>query len=186
MQLDLNYCENLNIDISIPIIINETDLFKYDPNDDYYNDKCYPYKTESGTDLTIYDRKNDYNSLNMSLCEANCQYKGYDSNIKKVSCQCKIKTKFNLFSEDFNQAKENLLMIFTDLQKSMNLFVITCYKILFRKDGLIHNIGSYILLIIIIIHLIGIVFLFKKELQSFEMQIKEIINMKKNNKYEKK
>ena len=36
--------------------------------------------SEEGTDLTLYDRKNNYNEKNMSLCEINCTLKYYDSN----------------------------------------------------------------------------------------------------------
>ena len=41
--LDLNICHNFPIIISYPISINENEIFKYDMNSDYYNDKCFPY-----------------------------------------------------------------------------------------------------------------------------------------------
>ena len=60
------------MEISIPVKINEKNLFKYNSSDDYYNDKCYAYTTEMGTDITLKDRRNEYQNNNMSLCEYNC------------------------------------------------------------------------------------------------------------------
>jgi hypothetical protein len=63
-KLDLNYCKNSNITIHIPVNINESILFKYDPNNSYYNDICNIYTNENGIYITIYDRKEEYNKKN--------------------------------------------------------------------------------------------------------------------------
>ena len=42
--------------------------------------------------MTMYDRKNDYNENHLSLCEANCTFKGYNSSTSKVECECKTKS----------------------------------------------------------------------------------------------
>ena len=82
--LDLNKCNNIYSQYFIPVSINEKNLFKHDPSSKYYNDECDQYKTENDTDMTIYDRKNDYNENHLSLCEANCIYKEYNSSTAKV------------------------------------------------------------------------------------------------------
>ena len=41
--------------------------------------------TDDGTDITLYDRKNDYNNNNMSLCENRCNYLDYNNNTNKVN-----------------------------------------------------------------------------------------------------
>ena len=51
----------------------------------YYNDECSKYTSDNGTDMTIYDRKNDFNENHLSLCESNCTYKGYNSSSLKPS-----------------------------------------------------------------------------------------------------
>ena len=38
-KLDLKYCKNEIVNFSIPVSINEDNLFKYDPNDEYYTDQ---------------------------------------------------------------------------------------------------------------------------------------------------
>ena len=54
--LNLSICKS-SIEISYPVSINEDEIFKYDPNSKYYRDKCFPYSTENGTDITLNDRK---------------------------------------------------------------------------------------------------------------------------------
>ena len=56
--LDLNICNDTNIAISYPILkdIDSNNIFIHDPNDKFYNDKCYPYKV-NGADIILNDRK---------------------------------------------------------------------------------------------------------------------------------
>ena len=67
-KLDLSYCKNKIFNITIPVSIDEDNLFKYDPNSKYYTDECFPYITENGTDILLNDRHDEYNNNNMSLC----------------------------------------------------------------------------------------------------------------------
>ena len=68
-----------------------------------------------------------------------------------------------------------------------------CYKILFTKDGILFNIGSYMVIFLIIFYFISILF-FKKDMKIIEMTIKQIVYTKnvmnkknqKKNKYKKK
>ena len=59
-QLNLSYCKDTIIEISIPFNINEENLFKYNISSDYYNDICYIYETENGTDIILNDRRNEF------------------------------------------------------------------------------------------------------------------------------
>ena len=106
------------------------------------------HTTKNKTDIIIKDRRNEYINNNMSLCENNCEYTKYDYNNKKVSCECFVKIKCPLISEiEIN--KDKLLNNFIDIKKILNLNVIKCYKDVFNKEGLIYNIGFYIMSIII-------------------------------------
>ena len=58
-QLDLNYCKDILIQLNIPVSIDKDNYFKYDPNSDFYNDECYTYMTENGTDIILNDRQNE-------------------------------------------------------------------------------------------------------------------------------
>ena len=59
--LNLEYCDNTSINLNIPVSLDEKDLYKHNPNSDYYKDICISIDNEKGYDLKIYDRKNEYN-----------------------------------------------------------------------------------------------------------------------------
>ena len=90
-QLNLTVCKNTKINILLPAKINENNEFKHNSSSEYYNDICYAYTTENGTDISLKDRKKEFINNNMSLCESNCEYNGYDSGKKKVKCDCEVK-----------------------------------------------------------------------------------------------
>ena len=71
--LNLTICKNIRIDISIPIDINDNDIDKYNPDSDYYNDICSKTTSDSGTDISLTDRKIKFIDDNMTLCEEDCK-----------------------------------------------------------------------------------------------------------------
>ena len=182
IKLNLDYCNNISIQYHIPVSIDENELYKYDPESFYYSDICIPYTTVNRTDITLYDRKNEYNNNNMSLCENNCIFRGYNSSNKNVDCECKVKSTFSFFS-NINIDKKKLLNLFINIKKISNILVIKCYELLFSQNGLISNIGNYIILSILFITIIESIILCIKEYNLFSIRIKEIIqiNFKNNN-----
>ena len=175
-QLDLTYCKDEMVNFSIPVIIDEDNLYKYDPNDEYYTDQCKPYTTESGTDILLSDRRSEYNDNNLSLCENNCNLDSYDSNTKQVICNCKIKSKQILISDIANQS-DILNYDFIDDESSNTM---KCYYTLFTKDGIFLNIASYILIITIIAFLISIFIFYKCGYYILQEDIKEILLIRKD------
>ena len=177
VKLDLTYCKDNLINFNIPVSIDENNLFKYDPNDEYYTNECYPSTTDKGTDILINDRQNEYNDNNMSICENNCTFNGYDKETKKALCECGIKTKQIVVSELIN--KTDLLSYnFTNVDQSSNMFAMKCYYTLFSKTGLLKNIGSYILLFTILLFLISIILFYKCGYNFLEDDIQEIMDSK--------
>ena len=90
-QLDLSICTNTKIEILLPCIVDTNNEYKYNPSSDYYNDICYSYTTNDGTDIILSDRRTEYITNKMSLCGTGCEYKGYNSEIKKSKCECNAK-----------------------------------------------------------------------------------------------
>ena len=82
-RLELNYCNDISINISIPVSIDEEYLYKYNPESEYY-------KEYENNNLLI-KRINEFNNNNLSLCEKNCLFKEYNKNTKRVLCECEIK-----------------------------------------------------------------------------------------------
>jgi hypothetical protein len=132
-SLNLTYCEKMFI--SVPVSINEENLFMHDPSSDYYNDKCFVHTTENNTDIILDDRRNEYINNNLFLCEEDCEYSSYNSESKKVTCECKVRENERLF-EDIQIDKNKLIYNFKNINSFLNLDIMQCYYILFCKNGI--------------------------------------------------
>ena len=73
------------MDIEYEVEINEDELFIYDPTSEYYNDICNTATSESGTDITLSDRKEEFLHKNLSVCDENCKLVGYNSETKMLN-----------------------------------------------------------------------------------------------------
>ena len=177
-KLDLNYCNNIKSNNNIPVIINEESIYLHDPDSGYYKDICASYSTDSETDITLFDRKNQYNINNMSLCERNCKFIGYNSITKKALCSCNINNNSPLNLEDIINSKK-LLNNFINFKSISNIGVMKCYHLLFSKNGIINNAGSYLILFIIFVFIISSIIFKIKEYKSFNNKIINIIEIKK-------
>ena len=62
-----------------------------------------------------------------------------------------------------------------NIKKIVNIYVMKCYKTFFSKDGLIKNIGSYALLLIILINIVLLLYFLFKESNFVNILISEII-----------
>ena len=63
--MNLSYCSQTKIDLSIPIIISEN-IDKINSSSGYYNDLCYKATSENGTYITLKDRQKEFITNNMS------------------------------------------------------------------------------------------------------------------------
>ena len=180
-KLDLDVCKGIKININIPVSIDEDNLFKYNSSSEYYNDICYTYTTKYKTDIILKDRQIEFFNNNLSVCEANCEYNGYNQENKNVLCECFVKIEFPLISEIVIN-KDKLLNNFGDVESLININVMKCYRLLFRKKGLLFNIANYILIVIILIKILLLILFIIKGNKYFDNIINQIINNKNNQK----
>ena len=180
-RLDLSICNEFNINISVPVSVDENNLFKYFQNSSYYNDKCFPYTSIDETDVTLKDRQNEYINNNLTICENNCNLVGYNNYLKYSSCECKIKNEINIIG-DVVIDRDRLINNFIDIKSIINLEVMKCYSYLFTKEGILYNIGSYILLCSIFIYIISIIFFILRGYNSFIKRIYDVIINNSNDK----
>ena len=113
----------------------------------------------------------------MSLCEINCEYKGYDINTKAVNCECDIKSIKNVFEN-----KKQLLNEFINIKSIMNIDIIKCYKILLNFKELKFNLGSLIIFGLFFLSLIFSIVFCAKGYNSFINYIVALINKKPSHK----
>ena len=92
-----------------------------------------------------------------------------------------------------NIDKDKLLSNFKSIKNIANLIILKCKKVLFSQEGLLKNIGSYVLIFIILFLLISIfVFGIKqsneltKKIEDIANSIKRLVFSKKGNKEETK
>ena len=172
-QLNISLCENKNIDIYVPISIdNQTNslyesMSQYgidilDANNSFYNDICMPFTTDDGTDITLSDRQSTYYNGDIALCETDCEYISYNSTNRKAKCKCKIKKRISemtVISYDKIGVDE-----FLDFKTISNIDIIKCHKLTFSLSGLSNNYGTIILGVLILFFIITfIIYLFTQK-----------------------
>ena len=169
-KLNLTACSNSMISISYVVELPEN-LEKFNHSSGYYNDICYTTTSEDGTDISIKDRKTNFVNNDIIVCQENCDFSKYNFTTFRVECSCKAKGASSSFADmKFNKAK--ILANFKDIKNFANFNFLVCYKNLFNKNGIVNNIGSYIILSIIFFHIINVFIFYLKQFRS----IKKIIN----------
>ena len=146
-KLNLSICKNVKIFLSLPIIISEN-IDKFNINSGYYNDICYTATSDSGTDITFTDRKEEYKKGDKIICQDDCDFSHYDYDAQEAICSCNVKE----FSSSFSNMKinkEKIFEKFIDIKNMINIKIMICHKVLLSKSGLIHNIPFYSLIIVI-------------------------------------
>ena len=172
-QINLSICDNMNVLIYIPVSINENDLDKYNPSSEYYNNDCNKQSNEEGLDMTLYDRKNQYNNNNYSLCEKDCIFISYNNETKKVECDCNIKNDMNYYNS--NISLEEMLSKIENEKSSSNLKVIKCLNNVIMPEEIKSNSGFFLLLIILIIFVIIFIIYYFKGKRTLIKSIDKII-----------
>ena len=177
-RLNLSVCENSEIFISIPIKLTEN-LDQLNSSSGYYNDICYIAKSDSGTDISLTDRKKEFIEKNKTVCQDDCIFEEYDKINEKAKCSCKAKESKLLFT-DMKIDRVKLYNNFIDIKNIANIKLIVCYKELFTQNGIKYNIASYSIISIILFHIIVIIFFYYKLKIDLDNKIKDIIFSIKN------
>ena len=166
--LDLKLCNNEDINIYPPVNLDQKtlDLFKYlkaqgydlfDSNDKFYNDICSLFNSYNDTDVILNDRREDFYNPNITLCEENCIYKGFNEETLKVNCQCNVKKEVISDSDQCKFLPNIIIENFYKLEKYANIKIAICYHQVFNKENLKKNIGSYIMIAIVCLFIISMV-----------------------------
>ena len=175
--LNLTLCKGKEIDIFIPVKINDN-IDKHNPDSGYYNDICYRASTKMRTDITLSDRQKEFIDNNMTLCEENCKLINYNYEAEKVKCSCEIKIHIPLF-DDIKIDKKRLIESFTDVKHIFNFKVMKCFKNVIQKDNIKKNSGFFIFLLICLLFFICLILFYLKFNEFHQNNITKIIEAKK-------
>jgi hypothetical protein len=110
----------------------------------------------------------------MSLCESHCEFVGYNNETKNSKCECNLKNEISFSNIKID--KDILYDKFVNVS-SLNIDIIKCYYLLFKKEYIIKNIGSYIMLFIIIIFIVGIFIFWFKDYDLLNKKINIIVSI---------
>jgi len=185
IKLNISTCKNNKISLSIPIN-NVDNIDILNSSSGYYNDFCYTATSDSGTDITLRDRKDEYPSK--AVCQNDCDFVNYNYTIKKSKCSCLPKKTSSSFA-DMNIDKKKLLDNFKNIKNIANIRILKCLKVLFNKLDISNNVGFFVLISIIIFHTIILIIFYLKNLDLLIYKIKQLIivlkYLKQKNKEEK-
>ena len=135
-KLNLDSCQNNKISLLMPVN-NKSNLDKLNSSSDYYNDVCYIATSDSGTDITLNDRKSEYPSI--AICQNDCEFIDYNATTKKAKCSCKAKESSSSFA-DMKINKNKLLDNFKNIKNIINYKLLKCVQVLFFQKW---NIKKY-------------------------------------------
>ena len=162
--LNLSVCEDEDVKVTHSIKSSSlfdkvtASLFKdlgidiFNINDSFFTDVCHSY-LDSEKDMTLKVRIKKI-FQNFSLCEEGCLYDEIDLGNMTVTCNCKVKT--NLSIDDIS------VNLFPYEEKNSNFKVIKCYNLVFSLKGKLFNIGFWIFLVLVLVHIPFLIFYFRK------------------------
>ena len=174
--LNISHCQTNEAKLYYPVVIDVSDLYLFNPNSDFYNDNCYVYTKENGTDIILKDRKQEFMNKNLSLCDNNCIFLDYDPINKQSICACEIKNKAETISDLMNNPNQ-IPKEFTSNEESKsfaNMMPIKCLSL----NGLKNNIASYILLFICFYFLLSTVYFMKCGYPLLKREVDKILKSK--------
>ena len=175
-KLNLIACKNDKIYTSVYAKISEN-LDKLNSNSGYYNDICYTATSESGTDISNKDRKNEY--PNIAVCQDDCEFVDYNYNTEKAICSCKIQESSASF-KDININKQKLLDNFKNIKNIANFNLLICIDVLFCKLGLKTNVGFFIFISIILLRIVILFVFYLNQSKRLKNKINDLIFAIKN------
>ena len=146
-HVHIYYATNENANIDLVQSLSSQGLNVFDKNSEFYNSRCISFNI-NGNDVTANDRKNDvYNDL--SVCESDCTFIGFNNETKRVKCDCDIKSKNTLNEEEEKEVVKNF---WDSLNNQINYKLVICYNV-FKKffQEFYFNLGFWIYFIIFLI-----------------------------------
>ena len=135
--------------------LSEQGINLFDINDNFYQDKCFPYKL-NGNDVTTKDRREDIFS-NVSICEVGCTFIEFNQEYNRVKCDCSVKT---TIEEQIPIKQHN--NFFKNINDQINYELFKCYPVFKNfKTNFYKNLGFWIWLFTFLCILIGfLIYLF--------------------------
>ena len=189
-RLDLSVCNNISIDIYVPVIlidkflglyndVKESGYDIFDINSEFYQDICTPFKSSDGVDILLSDRVNYYYNNEETQCQPNCQFSEYSFEKQNLKCSCDIESNEINFDNDNKISSKALYASFYDVLKYSNYKVLKCYRLVLSVTIFKNNKGNIIVLVYFAIFLILLLIYCIKGVNELENDISiNILNIR--------
>ena len=195
IQLKLDYCNSVKITVNVPVNLDKNTISIYESlselgynlfssSDSFYNDICSTYTSESGTDMTLEDRKKEiyWTNGNISICQSGCENESYNKTTKKAKCNCDVQksstvTDISKINFEPNKIADSFLNTLTN----SNFLVLKCYKLVLDFGNILKNKGRIIMSIIFLLFIILLFIYIIKDRKKINYYIKLIIKNKIQN-----
>ena len=192
-KLNLSICNNMTIDIYIPVILSEElqNLYEelkdmgynlFDINSPFYQDICTPYKSSNGTDVPLTDRINFFYNNEETSCQSNCKFSDYMMESKYLKCNCDIQNSEINTEETTKFSAKSIYQSFFSVLKYSNYKVLKCNKLVFTLNSLTRNIGSILTIIYFLIFFVFWVIYILKGINQLKRDVSKIVSENSENK----
>ena len=127
----------------------------FDEEDTFFNDICFQFYDDYKHDVILKDRRN-YIFQNVSLCEKECEYLGYNFDTDTIRCECKqqmttlSKVKLQTETQFPGEFKKKIYQGSIECMK--------CYKLVFSWKYAKDSIGTFIFFSFILFQGVGITY----------------------------
>ena len=185
-RLNLSVCQDIPIDIYVPLTLSENlqnlynelkdlgyDLFNN--NSGFYQDICTPYKSTNGTDVLLSDRVNYYFNNDETQCQPNCQFSDYSVETQDLKCECNIVSSEIDVEKKPEIGSKSIYKSFYDVLKFSNYKVLKCYKLAFNLNIFQNNKGNFIAIVYFVIYLTFLIIYFIKGKAELKEELSKIL-----------
>ena len=177
-DLKYNYANDEPIDIDTILYGKRFGIDLFDPYNDFFNDICFKFTSEKGTDVTLDSRVEDYYQ-NITFCDdkKSSHYLSYNYSEKTniITYRCAYG-----FYENEKDKHSYLDIIDTELKtfaSVSNIKVITCFRQFLNLRDVVANYGGMICILVLFIQIICFLIFCFKGIKSIRKQIDDLFNL---------
>lgn len=185
-KLNLSVCKDKPVDIYIPIELNELTKLKYedlkaqgydlfDKKSSFYTDICTPYDSPNGTDVALSTRNSEFYNSTETSCQANCEYGDYISESSYLKCVCSVVEEDINLEQPEKYTGKVFAKSFYDVLKNSNYEIVKCYRLVFRLNNFISNIGCIISISLFLLYSISLILYICTGITKFRIDISKIL-----------
>ena len=175
-ELDKTLCEGESLSLLFPVKLKNGTEYLYNKTSDYFQNLCFTFTSDDGTDMTLEARQEEFAKNNQSLCEEGCEFVKYHQETEYVECGCEVNITVPFVSDI--EVDKDLLYKFTDIKHIMNFDVLKCHGLLLSIKKLSSNIGFFTFIPSFIMYFICIFVFFFKDFLLLKQNINDIVKSK--------